>query len=679
MATTQIRGNTQIIAGTITNAEINASAAIATSKLADNGNFILKDGSITMTGALNMGTHYITGVIDPSNPQDAATKAYVDAQSQGLDIKASVRAIATSPITLSGTQTIDTVALSVNDRILVTAQGSPATNGIYTVQSGAWIRATDADTSAKVTSGLFTFVSEGTNAGNGYVLTTADTITLGSTSLTFTQFSGAGQITAGNGLAKTGNTLNIGATDTSITVGADSLGVNLNGSTLTISSGLKVSSAGITEVEIASGALSATGGLTGGSGTKLSVVLGSATGLQMTGNAIGIKLDAATLALSASGIKVATGGISANELASNAVDLAGVKITGILAGTNGGTGVNNGVKTITLGGNLTTSGAFTTTLTVTADTNVTLPTSGTLVGSADTGTVTGTMIAANTVALGNLATLAANSVIGNSTGSTATPTAVAMTTTSTASAVARRDASANLLANVNVTGVRTQATAAGTTTLVVGDAQVQQFTGSTTQTVVLPDATTLNNGHHYEITNRSSGTVTVNANGGSLIQTLAASSYTRLTLVSNGTSAGTWDSAYGVNNAGTGTVTAVSVATANGFQGSSSGGATPALTLQTTITGIVKGSGNALVAATAGTDFVANANFVVRETPTGAINGANTTFTLANTPTAGTEQVFLNGMLQEPGSGNDYTISGATITYLSAPATGDRLRVAYMK
>jgi hypothetical protein len=73
------------------------------------------------------------------------------------------------------------------------------------------------------------------------------------------------------------------------------------------------------------------------------------------------------------------------------------------------------------------------------------------------------------------------------------------------------------------------------------------------------------------------------------------------------------------------------------------------------------------------------ANFVTRETPTGSINGSNTTFTLANTPTAGTEEVFLNGILQAPGAGNDYTISGATITMLTAPLTGERLLVNYRK
>jgi hypothetical protein len=74
-----------------------------------------------------------------------------------------------------------------------------------------------------------------------------------------------------------------------------------------------------------------------------------------------------------------------------------------------------------------------------------------------------------------------------------------------------------------------------------------------------------------------------------------------------------------------------------------------------------------------------NSNFVDKETPSGSVNGSNTTFTLANTPTTGSEHVYLNGVLQESGSGNDYTISSATITMLTAPISGDKLRVSYRK
>lgn len=72
-------------------------------------------------------------------------------------------------------------------------------------------------------------------------------------------------------------------------------------------------------------------------------------------------------------------------------------------------------------------------------------------------------------------------------------------------------------------------------------------------------------------------------------------------------------------------------------------------------------------------------NFVDKEIPSGAINGSNTAYTIANTPIVGSEHVYLNGMLQESGAGNDYTISGASITMLSAPLTGEKLRVSYRK
>lgn len=72
-------------------------------------------------------------------------------------------------------------------------------------------------------------------------------------------------------------------------------------------------------------------------------------------------------------------------------------------------------------------------------------------------------------------------------------------------------------------------------------------------------------------------------------------------------------------------------------------------------------------------------NFVDKEVPSGSINGSNTAFTLANTPTSGSEHVYLNGLLQESGAGNDYTISGTSITMAVAPLTGEKLRVSYRK
>lgn len=95
--------------------------------------------------------------------------------------------------------------------------------------------------------------------------------------------------------------------------------------------------------------------------------------------------------------------------------------------------------------------------------------------------------------------------------------------------------------------------------------------------------------------------------------------------------------------------------------------------------GLLKGAGtSAITAATAGTDYVAPATFVDKETPTGAVNGSNTAYTLANTPISGSEHVYYNGLLQE-GGGEDYTLSGTTVTFVSAPVTGSRIRVTYRK
>jgi len=164
-------------------------------------------------GDVDLNGHKLVGVADPTNPQDAATKAYVDAARQGLDVKMSVRAASTANLTLSGEQIIDGVSCVAGDRVLVKDQTDASENGIYVVASGSWNRAADADTSAKVTGGMFTFVEEGTAAADsGFTLTTDGAIVLGTTALTFTQFSGAGAITAGTGLVKVGSSI---ALDTS--------------------------------------------------------------------------------------------------------------------------------------------------------------------------------------------------------------------------------------------------------------------------------------------------------------------------------------------------------------------------------------------------------------------------------------------------------------------------------
>ena len=160
------------------------------------------------TSAVDFNSQRITGVSDPTGAQDAATKSYVDAVKTGLDVKDSVKVATTGNLTLSGTQTIDGVSVAADERVLVKDQTDASENGIYDCKAGAWARSSDFDSNAEVSSGAFTFVEMGTtNADAGFVLTTDGTITVGTTDLAFTQFSGAGSVSAGDGLSKSGNTL----------------------------------------------------------------------------------------------------------------------------------------------------------------------------------------------------------------------------------------------------------------------------------------------------------------------------------------------------------------------------------------------------------------------------------------------------------------------------------------
>lgn len=177
------------------------------------------------TSAVALNSQRITGLADPAAAQDAATKNYVDLTVQGLDPKASVKAASTANIALlSGTMTIDGVALVAGDRVLVKDQAATSANGVYVVAAGAWARADDLSTWAEHVA-AYLFVEQGTvNADVGFLCTVDAGGTLGTTAITFVQFNGAGQIVAGAGLTKTGNTLDVGA-GSGISVAADSVGL----------------------------------------------------------------------------------------------------------------------------------------------------------------------------------------------------------------------------------------------------------------------------------------------------------------------------------------------------------------------------------------------------------------------------------------------------------------------
>lgn len=194
----------------IADANVSPTAAIATSKLADGANFLKKDGTVAMTASLSMGTHTLTNLASPVNPDDAVRLVDLQNIQVGLDVKDSVRLATTANITLSGLQAIDGLTTVAGDRVLVKNQTTGANNGIYIAATGAWARSLDANTSALVTSGMFMLVEAGTsNATSGWALNTPDPITLGTTSLSFAQFNGGAQITPGVAIGKTGNTINV--------------------------------------------------------------------------------------------------------------------------------------------------------------------------------------------------------------------------------------------------------------------------------------------------------------------------------------------------------------------------------------------------------------------------------------------------------------------------------------
>lgn len=151
----------------------------------------------------------IVNLADPTTAADAATKQYVDLYINGISLKAPVRVATTANIAVTSVQTIDGVSIVSGDRVLVKNQTTASANGIYVVAAGAWARSTDADTSAKVVSGMTVFVTEGTiSSDKQFSLLTDGAITLGTTALTFGQTAATPTTyTAGNGIALPGNAI----------------------------------------------------------------------------------------------------------------------------------------------------------------------------------------------------------------------------------------------------------------------------------------------------------------------------------------------------------------------------------------------------------------------------------------------------------------------------------------
>ena len=226
------------LSGAIVNADISASAAIALSKLATDPlaranhsgtqtastisdfNTAVRTNKLNEmaapTASVSLNSQKITGLADGTSSGDAVNKGQLDAAQNGLDVKASVRVATTANITISTAlnsgDTIDGVTLSNGDRVLVKDQSTKSENGIWVVAASP-SRAGDASSAGQLSGGSFVFVEEGTvSADVGYVITTNGSITPGTTAHDWAIFSRAGELTAGDGITKSGATLAVDST-----------------------------------------------------------------------------------------------------------------------------------------------------------------------------------------------------------------------------------------------------------------------------------------------------------------------------------------------------------------------------------------------------------------------------------------------------------------------------------
>jgi hypothetical protein len=261
-------------------------------------------GKVTAVGvggiAFDASSQRIVNVADPTTGTDAVNRDYVQAYAAGLDWKQSVRLSSTANLsvtasgsgvgktltaTANGALSLDGVAAASGNRVLIKDQTTGADNGIYVVTDAGsagtpfvLTRATDADANAEVTDGMAVFVGEGTsNLDTGWVLITNDPITVDTTALTFTQFTGTGSIVAGAGILKTGSTLDIELDTT-----ADAQGAGTGGG----SSGLEFDTAG--------------------AGGKLRAAVSATGGINRFSDGLGIEIDDTpdTLDVTAAGLKV---------------------------------------------------------------------------------------------------------------------------------------------------------------------------------------------------------------------------------------------------------------------------------------------------------------------------------------------------------------------------------------
>jgi hypothetical protein len=686
MARSLIRGYSQIMTETIKNAQIATDAAIDTSKLASGAEFLLRDGSVALTGALDAGAFKITNAGDGTAAQDLVTKNQLDSVSAGLETKGSVKvsSIAALPaVTASGTGVgktltadavgivtldgVDLIAANcvVGDRVLIKDEVAPANNGIYDItilsEAGVALELTrsddfDGSPASEIEKGAYTFVFGGSTLANtGWTLLddasyTAGVVEVDTDPLNFTQFQGKESTTASTGLTLDGNDIQAVAGN-GILAGAD-LSINLDGSTLSLSaSGIKL--AALTDGDILVG---------NASNIATGVTMSGDVAIDNTGSAViqPLAVDNSKIAAGAAIVtsKLADGALFIQSDGSVAMGAAlpmgGFKLTGMADGTVATDGATYGqittldgdlqgqIDQIELATGLSTGGVYNTEATSNylkvADFaaapaafqteeihNATMLLDIAIKANEDaiTGLGAGSLTDIQNE-LDALETSFGNGIINEATG--------AWTGFSATNYI---DASSDL---------------AGAVSTLDGQAKTNADAINVLEVTTIPNLQT-----ELDDTQAGAGLATngdyIAVSGSNYIDA-STSIVNAISLIDTAILVGLdlkLDDSQLIDDDTMGTATATNIPSAESVKAYVD---------------------NSLTAEAVG--------FVDEEVPTGLINGSNTAYTLAATPDPiESTKVYHNGQRLREGASNDFTISGTAITMAFAPDTSDQLWVDY--
>jgi hypothetical protein len=550
VAATFTENQAMSVVGNITGANLITAGGVFANTVTGTATTVRSTGNINLsaTGNIVLSTQtYINNLSDPVQNQDAATKKYVDDLAQGLHTHDSCNAATqTTLATISGGTvtynngtsgvgatltttgsyiTIDGVTLSNGMRILVKDEANTAHNGIYDRTSTTVLtRSTDFDTPAEMAGGDFTFVTAGTLYDNtGWVMTDA-VATVGTSPVTWTQFSGAGTYTAGTGLALVGTQFNISNT----TVTAGSYGNSTAIPTFTVNQQGQLTAASTAAVVAPAGTLS--GSILNATVVNSSLqTVGTLTSLSVTGNVVGGNINTA-------GLISATGQVTGSQFNGSGAGLTSIpggNVTGTVSSATSAT--TAGTVTTAAQPNITSVGTLTS-VAVTGNITAGNLTGATLVSATS---LAGTLTTAAQTNITSVGTLGSLAVTGNTTsgnfvgilnGSGANVTSISATNISSGTLAQARLANASLTVNGTLIALggsgTVTATATGTLTIGTGLGG-SSYNGSTGVTITNTGVLSLTNG----------GGITVSASTGAItLGSTATSANTAGAIVARGAS-----------------------------------------------------------------------------------------------------------------------------------------------